>query len=113
MDIKVIFFDVTYRYDYSPEKHKERVHKFLFYRKETVGGDTDYLLVGDQEVGDHLSLIRTAKKWIEDLENFDIFTSPDGAGNCENGVIRHWRSDGFEVLTPSELRPIIQNALRM
>jgi len=96
---------------YNPAKHLTKVWNFLYWK--SLGGAGELMIVGDGNYGlkdaSHQSLLSCSRKngCIPPLRVMD------GAGNCMemNGKISGWKSSGFEVVTPKDLRPLILEAL--
>lgn len=115
--MKVVFYDAETEelMDYDPEKHRKRAYKFLFYKADEA--PEDLLIVGGPRVETYEKDFTTHRDLYKEISSpfFDnplqYMRRPSGAGDCEDGKIYGWRSAGFEIITPHELRPSIIEAL--
>lgn len=97
--------------EYKPELHKGLVKHFLFWLSREA--ETDLLIAGDgsYSIGDHMALVSAVDKHTKIPRDKEGLITPDGAGNTGMGYVQGWRSGGYDVLTPKDLRPIICEAL--
>jgi hypothetical protein len=108
--MKVIFVTRKGCDIYSSSKHLNKVWHFLYWH--SANSENSLLVAGNGNYGlkdsTHHSLLVHAKS------SGCVVPSNimDGAGNnIEDGKISGWRSTGFNVTTPENLRPLIIKAL--
>ena len=106
---------------FSPEKHKDRVKKFLGW---VLPDNKIVLVVGWQQRHEFLleDLSRKIQssdivpEEIKEIIDSDKLNTPDIAGDCFSGpsnYIDSWRSTRLHIVTGKELRTFISQALGM
>lgn len=93
-------------HDFDPSKHQGR--KFLYF----IEGDSELLLVGSDWIHQHKFLLEL----YEAKNGLELGTEHlRGAGDIGFGdkPVRSWKSIGFKLETPPELRPRILELLTL
>lgn len=92
---------------YCPEKHLDKVRKFLFFHEEDAGGKS-FLVCGSIDFHKRLY-----GKWADTLTRSQRRAAGDlvGAGTMQHGEIVNWESMSFRHCTPEHWKRQIMIAL--